>query len=64
MNKFEELLQKYGKTVEDITFEYKDLSDEEIEEIVEDMKDDFTEHEIEIFLLETGRDNETKNKVR
>ena len=38
--------------------------DEEIEEIVEDMKDDFTEHEIEIFLLETGRDNETKNKVR
>lgn len=31
MNKFEELLQKYGKTVEDITFEYKDLSDEELE---------------------------------
>lgn len=31
VNKFEELLQKYGKTVEDITFEYKDLSDEELE---------------------------------
>lgn len=31
VNKFEELLQKYGKTVEDVTFEYKDLSDEELE---------------------------------
>ena len=39
-------------------------SDEEISEIVEDMKDDFTEHEIEILLLETGRDNNTKTKVR
>ena len=39
-------------------------SDEEISEIVEDMKDDFTEHEIEFLLLETGRDNNTKTKVR
>lgn len=31
VNKFEELLQKYGKTVEDITFEYENLSDEELE---------------------------------
>ena len=38
--------------------------DEEIEEIVEDMKDDFTEHEIELLLSETGRDNDTKTKVR
>lgn len=29
--KFEELLEKYGKTVEDITFEYENLSDEELE---------------------------------
>lgn len=29
--KFEELLEKYGKTVEDITFEYEGLSDEELE---------------------------------
>lgn len=28
---FENLLQKYGKTVEDITFEYESLSDEELE---------------------------------
>ena len=39
-------------------------SDEEISEIVEDMKDDFTEHEIELLLSETGRDNDTKTKVR
>ena len=31
MVKFEELLLKYGKTVEDITFEYESLSDEELE---------------------------------
>ena len=28
--KFEELLEKYGKTVEDITFDYEGLSDEEL----------------------------------
>ena len=32
MNKFEELLTKYGKTAEDITFEIDGLSDEELEE--------------------------------
>lgn len=31
MNKFEELLEKYGKTAEDITFDYEGLSDEELE---------------------------------
>lgn len=31
MNKFEELLEKYNKTVEDIAFEYSNLSDEELE---------------------------------
>ena len=39
-------------------------SDEEISEIVEDMKDDFTEHEIELLLSDTGRDNDTKTKVK
>lgn len=33
MTKFEELLEKYNKTVEDITFEYEGLSDEELEEV-------------------------------
>jgi hypothetical protein len=31
VNKFEELLQKYNKTAEDITFEYENLSDDELE---------------------------------
>ena len=31
LNKFDELLEKYGKTVEDVTFEYEGLSDEELE---------------------------------
>ncbi len=31
MTKFEELLSKYSKTVDDITFEYETLSDEELE---------------------------------
>lgn len=31
VNLFDELLEKYGKTVDDITFEYENLSDEELE---------------------------------
>lgn len=31
VSKFEELLQKYNKTVEDIDFEYSEMSDEELE---------------------------------
>lgn len=31
MNKFEELLKKYGKTVDDIDFEYSNMTDEELE---------------------------------
>ena len=30
-NMFEKLLEKYGKTVEDVTFDYAELSDEELE---------------------------------
>ena len=32
MNKFEQLCQKYGKTVDDITFDYENMSDEELVE--------------------------------
>lgn len=31
MTKFEELLEKYGKTAEDITFDYANMADEELE---------------------------------
>ena len=37
MNKFEELLAKYGKTAEDIEFDYAELSDEELEAKFEEL---------------------------
>lgn len=40
MNKFEELLEKYGKTVEDIDFEYSDMTDEELEAKFTELFDD------------------------
>lgn len=40
MNKFEELLTKYNKTLEDITFEYADMSDEELEAKFAELFDD------------------------
>ncbi len=44
MNKFEELLAKYGKTADEVTFEYENLSDEELEvafkEAFEDAKEE------------------------
>lgn len=46
VNKFEELLQKYNKTAEDITFEYENLSDEELEaKFAELFEDDDTDGE-------------------
>ena len=40
MNKFEELLQKFGKSVEDITFEYEGLDDEALEKAFAEAFDD------------------------
>ena len=40
MTKFEELLAKYGKTVEDVTFDYTEMSDEELEAKFAEMFDD------------------------
>lgn len=37
---FEKLLEKYGKTIEDITFEYENLSDEELEQKFAELFDD------------------------
>ena len=36
LSKFEELLEKYGVTAEEITFEYENLSDEELEKVFEE----------------------------
>lgn len=44
MNKFEELLAKYNKTIEDITFEYADMSDEELEAKFAELFDDDSEN--------------------
>ena len=40
MNKIEELLNKYNKTIDDITFEYDEMSDEELEVKFAEMFDD------------------------
>lgn len=40
MTKFEELLAKYGKTAEDVTFDYAEMSDEELEAKFAEMFDD------------------------
>lgn len=40
MSKFEELLVKYNKTVEDISFEYENMSDEELEAKFAELFDD------------------------
>ena len=40
MTKFEELLAKYGKTAEDVTFDYAGMSDEELEAKFAEMFDD------------------------
>ena len=37
MDKFNELLEKYGKTAEDIDFEYEDMTDEELESKFEEV---------------------------
>ena len=44
MTKFEELLAKYGKTAEDVTFDYTEMSDEELEaKFAEKFDDDNSE---------------------
>ena len=52
MNKFEELLAKYGKTADEVTFEYENLSDEELEVAFKEAFDE-TEDEPEAVVEET-----------
>lgn len=52
MTKFEELLEKYGKTADDITFEYADMTDEELEVKFAELFDE-SEDEPEIEVPET-----------
>ena len=52
MNKFEELLAKYGKTADEVTFEYENLSDEELEVAFKEAFEE-TEEEPETVVEET-----------
>lgn len=57
VNKFEELLEKYGKTVEDIEFDYENMSDEELESKFEEV---FCESKDDV---EDTEDVENQNEV-
>lgn len=52
MNKFEELCSKYNKTAEEVTFEYENLSDEELEVAFKEAFEK-TEEETETVVEET-----------
>lgn len=59
MNKFEELLSKYNVTVEDITFEYDGMSDEDLEIKFEEM---FGKHEEDIEEINQDEESEDVNE--
>ncbi len=60
MNHFEELLAKYGKNVEDITFEYEDMSDEELDAKFEELFGEVeTESEEDSVVVENSDETET-----
>jgi hypothetical protein len=59
MNKFEELCAKYNKTAEEVTFEYENLSDEELEVAFKEAFEE-TEEETEVTVEETVVEEETE----
>ena len=65
VSKFEELLAKYGKTIEDIDFDYENLSDEELEakfaELFDDEVDPDTSSEDNSEGTNTSEDNSDSN---
>ena len=59
MNHFKELLAKYSKTVEDITFEYEGMSDEELDAKFEELFDEGeTEPEDDSVTVENNDETE------
>ena len=59
MNHFEELLAKYSKTVEDITFEYEGMSDEDLDAKFEEMfGEGETEPEDDSVVVENSDETE------
>lgn len=57
MNKFEELLAKYGKTADDIDFDYESLSDEELETKFEELFGENNDGDNETPLTEDNSEN-------
>ena len=62
MNKFEELLAKYSKTADEVTFEYENLSDEELEVAFKEAFEEVNE-ETETVVEETVVEEETEETV-
>ena len=62
MNKFEELLAKYGKTADEVTFEYENLSDEELEVAFKEAFEEVGE-ETEIVVEETVVEEDVEETV-
>ena len=62
MNKFEELLAKYGKTADEVTFEYENLSDEELEVAFKEAFEE-VEEDTETVVEETVVEEETEETV-
>lgn len=62
MNKFEELLTKYGKTADEVTFEYENLSDEELEVAFKEAFEE-VEEETETIVEETVVEEEVEETV-
>ena len=57
MDKFNELLEKYGKTAEDIDFEYEDMTDEELESKFEEVFGKLEENSTSEPSNDEGTDN-------
>lgn len=57
MDKFNELLEKYGKTADDIDFEYEDMTDEELESKFEEVFGKLEENSTSKPSNDEGTDN-------
>ena len=62
MNKFEELLTQYGKTAEEVTFEYENLSDEELEVAFKEAFEE-TEEGTETIVEDTVVEEEVEETI-
>lgn len=62
MNKFEELCEKYNKTADEVTFEYENLSDEELEVAFKEAFEE-TEEDVETTVEETVVEENSEETV-